>query len=113
MTALFRSLPLLALTVVSLAAGMVHAADAEFTLTIKDHKFEPAELRLPAGQKIKLTVHNMDKTVAEFESKPLKREKVIQGGASAVILLGPLKPGSYPFVEEFHEDVTKGVIIVE
>ena len=85
----------------------------EFDLTIKDHKFEPAELHVPAGQKFKLVVKNMDKSAAEFESKPLKREKVIQGGASATILLGPLKAGSYPFVEEYHEDVTKGVIIAK
>lgn len=89
------------------------AADAEFTLLIKNHKFEPTELRVPAGQKIKLVVRNEDKTSEEFESKPLKREKIIQGGSSAILAIGPLKPGSYPIFGEYHEDSAKGVIIAE
>lgn len=89
------------------------AADGEFSLVIRDHKFEPGELRVPVGQKIKLIVRNEDKTAEEFESKSLKREKVIQGGTTAVIAIGPLKPGKYPFVGEYHEDSAKGVIIAE
>ncbi|HNC53570.1 MAG TPA: cupredoxin domain-containing protein [Accumulibacter sp.] len=98
---------LLALPVAALAG------EAEFAITIKDHRFDPAEVRVPAGQKIKLVVKNDDKTAEEFESKPLKREKIIQGGASATIVIGPLKPGSYPFYGEFHEATAKGVIIAE
>ena len=82
----------------------------DYTLTIKDHAFSPAELSVPAGQKFKLTVKNMDTTPAEFESHDLKREKVIAPGASVVIPLGPLKAGSYSFVEEYHEDVAKGTL---
>ncbi|MCM8598918.1 MAG: cupredoxin domain-containing protein, partial [Candidatus Accumulibacter sp.] len=33
--------------------------------------------------------------------------------ASATIVIGPLKPGSYPFYGEFHEATAKGVIIAE
>jgi len=89
------------------------AADPEFSILIRNHKFDPAELHVPAGQKIKLVVRNEDKTAEEFESKPLKREKIIQGGTTAIISLGPLKPGSYPFAGEYHEDSAKGVIIAE
>ena len=53
------------------------AADVEVLLVIKDHRFEPAELKVPAGQRVKLIVHNQDKTPEEFESKSLNREKVI------------------------------------
>ena len=89
------------------------AADNEFALAIKDHRFEPAEIRVPANQKIKLLVHNQDATPEEFESHQLNREKVIAPGAKATIYVGPLKPGRYTFVGEFHEDTARGVIIAE
>ena len=97
-----------------LAALAAQAAD-EFTLTIKNHVFEPKELKLPAGKKIKLLVVNQDATPAEFESKPLSREKVIAGKSTAVVNLGPLKPGRYAFVEEYHETEAgaQGTIVVE
>lgn len=104
------------LTVLAAIAApyLAYAAD-EFVLTIREHAFEPKELTVPADQKFKLTVVNKDATPAEFESKPLKREKVIPGNSTAVINLGPLKPGRYPFVEEYHEDepAAQGVIVVK
>ena len=90
-----------------------HAADAEATLTLKDHKFEPEQLKVPAGQRLRLTVINNDKTPEEFESKPLKIEKVVPGNGRITLFIGPLKPGSYKFVGEYHEDSTKGVLIAE
>jgi plastocyanin len=97
-----------ALTVFS---GGALAQDAAFTLTIKDHRFEPAELQVPAGKKVRLLVKNLDATPEEFESHDLKREKVIPGKSEATIIIGPLKPGTYKFVGEFHESTAKGSII--
>ncbi|MGH8457626.1 MAG: cupredoxin domain-containing protein, partial [Stenotrophobium sp.] len=45
-----------------LSAGIAQAAPAEFNLSIRNHRYEPAELTVPAGQKIKLMVHNLDAT---------------------------------------------------
>ena len=89
------------------------AADDEFKLVIENHKFEPAELTVPAGKKIKLTVENRDATPEEFESKSLNREKVIAGKSTATLLIGPLKPGSYPFVGEYNEKTAKGVVVAK
>jgi hypothetical protein len=89
------------------------AADNEYPLVIRDHRFEPAELRVPAQQKIKLVVHNQDATPEEFESHELNREKVIAPGAKATIFVGPLKPGRYPFSGEFNEKTARGVLIAE
>ena len=89
------------------------AADPEFVLTIKNHIFSPAELRVPAGKKIRLTIDNQDPTAEEFESHALNREKVIPAKSKASVFVGPLKPGRYPFVGEFHEKTAQGVIIVE
>lgn len=91
----------------------VWAADVEFPIVIRNHQFEPAEVRIPAGQKVKLLVHNQDATPEEFESHELNREKVIAPGTKASIFIGPLKPGRYPFVGEFHEKTARGVVIAE
>lgn len=90
-----------------------YAADNEFQLVIRDHRFEPTELHVPAGQKIKLMVHNQDATPEEFESHELNREKVIPGGSKATIFIGPLKAGRYPFFGEFNEKTARGVVIAE
>ena len=93
--------------------GAAHGADPEFSLTIKNHKFDPSEIKVPAGKKVKLIVHNQDSTAEEFESHVLNREKVIPPNSKATIFIGPLAPGRYPFVGEFHEATAKGVVIAE
>ncbi len=85
----------------------------EYKLEIKDHKFVTPELKVPAGKKIKLTVYNLDPTAEEFESHDLKREKVIAPNSKAVMLVGPLKPGTYKYFGEFNQDTAQGVIIAE
>lgn len=103
-----------ALVAVSLGtAPTVLAAEPEFSIVIKDHKFEPAEVRIPANTKVRLIVDNQDSTAEEFESKELKREKVIPPRSKGTVLVGPLKPGRYNFVGEFNEKTAKGVIIAE
>ncbi len=97
---------------VAFAPAAAQAAD-DFTLTIKDHKFSPSELKVPANKRVAITVINSDATPEEFESSALKVEKVIAGGSKATVRIGPLKPGRYDFVGEFHEDTAKGVIVAE
>ncbi len=89
------------------------AADLELGLTIKDHQFSPAELKVPAGKKIKLVVHNQDSTPEEFESHELNREKLIAGNGKATVYVGPLAPGKYPFFGEFNEKTARGLIVAE
>lgn len=96
-----------------LFTGGAFAADPEILLVIKNHKFEPAEVKVKAGEKIKLVVHNQDSTPEEFESHSLKREKVIPGGQKATILIGPLKPGRYTFYGEFNEKTAQGAVVAE
>lgn len=89
------------------------AADAEFTLVIQDHRFQPAELVVPAGKKIKLLVQNKDATPEEFESHPLNREKIIAGNSATTIYIGPLEPGRYPFFGEFNESTAQGAVVAQ
>lgn len=81
-------------------------------LTIKDHLFNPATLYVPAGEKIKLLIHNQDATPEEFESFSLNREKVILGQSKGVVFVGPLVPGEHAFVGEYHPDSARGQIVV-
>ena len=116
--ALASKLPtFLALTLIALAAGYPAAeslaADEPYTLTIKDHRFEPAQLEVPAGKKLRLVVRNLDATPEEFESRDLKREKVIAGKGQATIAIGPLKPGTYTFVGEYHESTAQGRLVAK
>jgi len=89
----------------------VHADD--YMLTIKDHQFQPTELTIPSGTKIKLRIENQDATPEEFDSYSLNREKAIAGHSTATIFIGPLDPGHYPFTGEFHADTAQGVVIVQ
>lgn len=104
---------LLAALSLSLFATLAAAAGPEMQLVIKNHRFEPAELKVPAGQRIKLVVHNQDATPEEFESHSLNREKVIPAGAKAAIFIGPLKPGRYDFFGEYNEATAKGAVVAE
>lgn len=108
MTAMAR-----ALVVNGLLVGAAVAATPVIELKIRDHLFYPAEFTVPADTKIKLLIHNMDPTPEEFESYELNREKVIPGNRRAVIFVGPLKPGTYPFFGEFYPKTAQGKILVK
>ncbi len=97
---------------VALSASAALAED-ELALTIQDHKFQPSELRVPANRKIKLVITNRDASAEEFESPALNREKVVPPGKSVTIYIGPLAPGRYPFVGEYHEKTAQGAVIAE
>ncbi len=85
----------------------------EYTLTIKNARFEPSVIEIPTGQKVKLLVKNEGPGAEEFESSDLNREKVVAPGKSIVVFVGPLKPGSYGFFGDFHKDTAQGKIIVK
>lgn len=89
------------------------AADVDAALSIKNNRFSPAELRVPAGKKVKLVVENQDAAAEEFESYELNREKVIAGNSRGTLFIGPLKPGRYPFFGDFHPLTARGVVIAE
>lgn len=89
------------------------AETTELTIVIKNHRFEPAEINVPAGKRVKLIIDNQDATPEEFESHDLRREKVVAANSKATVWIGPLKPGRYSFVGEYHEATAKGTLIVK
>jgi hypothetical protein len=98
------------LLAISMFPAIVLAAEGHHSLTIKNHQFVPDQLIVPAGKKIKLVIRNEDSTPEEFESYTLNREKVIPGNSKASVYVGPLEPGKYEFIGEFHEATARGVI---
>ena len=89
------------------------AADSEITLVIRNNRFEPATVRVPAGQRVKLLVDNQDATAEEFESHALNREKIVPAGTRTALFVGPLPPGSYSFYGEYHQSSAQGALIAE
>ena len=81
-----------------------------FALTLKDHHFAPAELHVPASERFRIEVENLDPTPAEFESADLRVEKIVVGGGKITVLAGPLRPGTYKFFDDYHPDLAKGTI---
>lgn len=85
----------------------------QLKLVAADGKFEPTELKAPTGKRIELLVENKGPGAEEFESKELKREKVIPQGQTVKINLGPLKKGTYQFFGEYHAETALGKLIIE
>ena len=110
-----RSIGFFALASLAAAVLIPRTATADDTvtlsLTLKDHKFDPAELHAPPGQPIAIHVKNLNTIVAEFESSDLHFEKIVPVGKEATVYVRPLQPGRYNFFDDFHHD-TQGYLVV-
>ena len=84
---------------------------ASVSISVKNHRFQPAEIHAPAKVPIELRVKNLDPTPMEFESVSLRVEKVVTGNGEGIIRLRPLEPGRYNFFDDFHQETT-GVLVV-
>jgi len=104
---------LLALTLLG-AAVQAQASDLPtFKLEMQDGKLIPPRIEVPAGQRIKIEVHNIGKSAAEFESVELRKEKVLAPGAQSFVVIAPLRPGEYKFFDDFHLNMPQGVIVAK
>ncbi len=103
---------LLVILVLCLLSATAWAGIPEVRLNIRNHRYVPVELVIPANTKVKLLVVNEDATPEEFESHALNREKLVTGNATITVYIGPLKPGRYPFFGDFHQDTAQGALIV-
>ena len=100
--------------VIGIGAPLALADDsAKVSVTLKDHKFSPAEPSAPAGKPIVIEVTNLDPTPSEFESKTLRVEKVVPAGKKVSIQVRPLAAGRYRFFDDYHEDTTEGFLVVK
>ena len=100
-------------TVAGLTGAPARADAPEFTIVIEAHRFIPAELKIPAGRKIRLLIENRDPTPEEFESYDFDRERIVPGKGRVAVFVGPLKPGRYEFFGDFNIDTARGHLVAE
>ena len=98
---------------VALLSLPAFADDAPIALTLKDHKFTPAEIHVKANAPAQILLDNEDSSSEEFDSSSLHVEKVVPGGQKGIVRLRPLAPGRYNFMGEFHSSTAQGVVIAE
>lgn len=103
----------LALCVLMMAGG-AWAADAtpEIPLTVEKNQFQPGQVKVKAGTPFVLVITNKDSKAVEFESKELRVEKVVPAGKTVKVRVRALKPGAYPFFDDFNQQ-TSGRIVAE
>ena len=112
-TLLIKAAVLIAAAWAMVAAVPALAADVAVSIVIKNHVFDPTELKVPAGKSVELTVHNQDPTPEEFESADLRVEKIVPGNSSAKVRFGPLDAGTYLFIGEFNQKTARGAVTAE
>ncbi|EJN06897.1 cupredoxin domain-containing protein [Herbaspirillum sp. YR522] len=96
------------------ASSMALAADLPtFKLEMQDGKLIPPRIEVPTGQRIKIEIHNIGKSAAEFESIELRKEKVLAPGAQSFVVIAPLRAGEYKFFDDFHLNMPQGVIVAK
>jgi hypothetical protein len=94
-----------------LSAALPAQADApsqSVKLTLKDHRFTPDAVTVPAGRKIRIELTNLDAALEEFDSVDLHVEKDVPPHGHVGFDVGPLAPGAYAFMGELHADTAQG-----
>jgi len=103
-----------AIVVTILSAGAARAEDlAIYTTTLKNHRFFPAEIRVPSGKPFFIVVTNADDEADEFEMNAPAFEKILRPGEQGKIRMRPLAPGRFPFFADLHKDTGQGAFISE
>jgi hypothetical protein len=103
---------LIVLVTVMFPAG-ARGDDTVIELRFENRSFMPQTITVPANQPVTLRITNASKEAIEFESFKLNREKVVGPGETIVVRLPALRPGSYDFYDDFHQDVPAGSIIAK
>jgi hypothetical protein len=113
LVAAFRAASLAAI----IFAALPFAAHGEDILTvtvvIKDGRLNPQIIEVPANTRFKIVIRNEGPGPAEFESRDLRREKVLNAGSTSFVVIGPQKPGVYDMFDDFHPRTGRGRIIVK
>jgi hypothetical protein len=97
----------------SLVAGGFALAESPVSvaLTLKDHRFTPDRITVPAGQIVRIELVNLDGAAEEFDSDDLHVEKDVTPHGRTSFTVGPLKAGAYAFMGELHADTASGEIV--
>ena len=61
-------------------------------------------------QRLAAIHHDLQLTL---ESTPLRVEKVLSPGVTTFVVIHPLKPGEYPFFDEFNPQLPEGSLLAQ
>ncbi len=99
------------------AAAFACAARAEdeatFRIEFKDGQVTPQRLEVPANRRLVLELVNKGESPAEFESRELRKEKVLAPGAESSLVIRSLDPGEYDFFDDFHPEAAPSVLVAK
>jgi hypothetical protein len=101
------------LPVMLIAAAPPARAEDLPTLVLRQHRFVPDRIVVPAHEKFELRVQNTDDKAEDFESSSLNRIRLVPPGGTITLHLGPLEPGDYHFRGDFHQDTAQGVLVAK
>jgi hypothetical protein len=85
----------------------------DYAINIQDHQFTPAQLIIPARQKVKIAIKNSNAKKFYFYSYDLNRNKLILPQETATIFIGPLEAGTYTYYDHHSPQAGKGEIVVK
>ena len=108
-----RSVVMGAAIVLSLTGVACADDDPVFRIEFKDGVLTPRRLEVPANRRFSLELHNLGETPAEFESRELRKEKVLAPATSSVLVIRTLDPGEYDFFDDFHPDAPPAVLVAK
>jgi Cupredoxin-like domain len=111
-----RTVWVLGALVAALVASYVPASAAdptEIPLVIEKNRFQPDVIKVKANAPFVLVITNKDKGPEELDMLQPRIEKVIPGGKTVKLQMPALKPGTYPFVGEYHAETAKAKIVAE
>jgi hypothetical protein len=106
------ALPLLALITLAAPAALAEPAPLDVTLVLKNHRFAPGTITAPPGRKVRILLINQDPAGEEFDSHDLDVEEDVTPNGRTSFTVGPLKPGRYSFMGEFHAQTAEGEMVV-
>jgi hypothetical protein len=73
-----------------------------YSISIRDGRFNPERLEVPARTRFRLELANEGPGPLEFENPEMHVEKVLAAGGRSVIVLPGLPPGEHSFIDEFN-----------
>jgi hypothetical protein len=103
----------LAALLIPIAAPAAAEDMPTLSVTFQNGRCIPEMLTVPAGVRFRLQATNKGPGPAEFESIELRKESVLAEGVTRSVVFAPLKPGRYPFFDDFHPGTAKGWIVAK
>jgi hypothetical protein len=95
-------------------AGAALAEDeATFGIEFNDGVVAPQRLEVPANRRLVIELVNKGKSPAEFESRELRKEKVLAPESSSSLVIRSLDPGEYDFFDDFHPDAPPARLVAK